>query len=188
MQNCPYGSRPFILLLTLSLAGGEFAFAQQPAQTLPDAPSAVNRQMAQAQTPATQDPAAEVPAEQSPTEPRVVPVQPEAAPGTEPAVAQPETTAPTQDQPVTPTQPASTPAATPAKPAGPPIGTAAAESAKTAGAPASRPAGVAIAGQKQKRSRSLLIKLGALAAAGAAIGTVYALSRGTSSLPPNAVH
>jgi hypothetical protein len=68
-----------------------------------------------------------------------------------------------------------------------PLGTAAAEKARTAGGGASRPAGVAIAPAKQKRSRGLLIKLGALAAAGAAMGTVYALSRGTSSTPTGAV-
>jgi hypothetical protein len=68
-----------------------------------------------------------------------------------------------------------------------PLGTAAAEKGKTAGGGASRPAGVAIAPAKQKRSRSLLIKLGAVAAAGAAFGTIYALSRGTSSTPPGAL-
>ena len=68
-----------------------------------------------------------------------------------------------------------------------PLGTAAAEKARTAGGGASRPAGVAIAPVKQKRSRGLLIKLGALAAAGAAVGTVYALSRGTGSVPSGAV-
>jgi hypothetical protein len=69
-----------------------------------------------------------------------------------------------------------------------PLGTAAAEKGQTAGGGASRPAGVAIAPAKQKRSRSLLIKLGALAAAGAAVGTVYALSKGTGSTPAGAAH
>jgi hypothetical protein len=68
-----------------------------------------------------------------------------------------------------------------------PLGTAAAEKGQTAGGGASRPAGMAIAPAKQKRSRSLLIKLGAIAAAGAAVGTVYALSRGTGSVPAGAV-
>jgi type IV secretory pathway VirB10-like protein len=67
-----------------------------------------------------------------------------------------------------------------------PLGTAAAEKARTAGGAASRPAGVAIAPAKQKRSRSFLIKLGAIAAGAAAVGTIYALSRGTPSLPPGA--
>lgn len=66
-----------------------------------------------------------------------------------------------------------------------PLGAAAAGGVATAGGGASRPAGTAIAPAKQHQVRSFLIKLGAVAAAGAAIGTVYALSRGTSSTPPN---
>ncbi|HWR36462.1 MAG TPA: hypothetical protein VN622_11390 [Clostridia bacterium] len=66
-----------------------------------------------------------------------------------------------------------------------PLGAAAAEGVRTSGGSASRPAGSAIAPAKQRQVRALLIKLGAIAAAGAAIGTVYALSKGTSSTPPN---
>ena len=69
-----------------------------------------------------------------------------------------------------------------------PVGAAAAEAGVTAGGAASRPAGSAIAPAKQGQRRSLLIKLGLIAAGGAAIGTVYALSRGTGSLPPGATH
>jgi hypothetical protein len=65
-----------------------------------------------------------------------------------------------------------------------PLGTAAAEKGVTQGGAASRPAGNAIAGTKQRQSRSFLIKMGAIAAAGVALGTIYALSRGTSSVPP----
>ncbi len=65
-----------------------------------------------------------------------------------------------------------------------PLGAATAGGVATAGGAASRPAGTAIAPAKQRQVRSFLIKLGAIAAAGAAIGTVYALSRGTSSTPP----
>jgi hypothetical protein len=65
-----------------------------------------------------------------------------------------------------------------------PQGAATAERVPTAGASAAKPAGVAIAPAKQHRTRSLLIKFGAVAAAGVAAGTVYALSRGTSSNPP----
>jgi hypothetical protein len=68
-----------------------------------------------------------------------------------------------------------------------PLGAAAAEKGVTRGGAASRPAGTAIAGTKQRQSRSLLIKLGAIAAAGAALGTVYALTKGTGSVPPGAV-
>ena len=67
-----------------------------------------------------------------------------------------------------------------------PLGAAAAEAGVTAGGAASRPAGSAIAPAKQGQKRSLLIKLGLIAAAGGAVGAVYALSRGTSSVPPGA--
>jgi hypothetical protein len=81
---------------------------------------------------------------------------------------------------------------TPAKPAPQtqnqtePLGTAIAPGVSTVGGGASKPAGTAIAPAKQKQYRSFLVKLGLIAAAGAAAGTVYALSRGTSSTPPNA--
>ena len=68
----------------------------------------------------------------------------------------------------------------------PPLGAAAAEQIKTAGGGASRPAGNAIAPVKQHQYRSLVIKLGAAAAAGIAVGTVYGLSHATSSTPPHA--
>jgi hypothetical protein len=66
-----------------------------------------------------------------------------------------------------------------------PLGAAAAEQIKTAGGGASRPAGNAIAPAKQHQYRSMLIKLGAVAAAGIAVGTVYGLSRATPSVPPH---
>lgn len=65
-----------------------------------------------------------------------------------------------------------------------PQGAATAEKVNTAGGAAAKPAGVAIAPAKQHQARSLIIKIGAFVAAGAAAGTVYALSRGTSSTPP----
>ena len=67
-----------------------------------------------------------------------------------------------------------------------PLGTAAAEKGVTTGGAASKPAGIAVAGKKQNQSRGLLIKVGAALAAGAALGTVYALSRSTSPTPPGA--
>lgn len=67
-----------------------------------------------------------------------------------------------------------------------PQGAATAEKVTTAGGAAAKPAGVAIAPAKQHQARSLLIKVGAVIAAGAAAGTVYALSRATSSTPPGA--
>ena len=65
-----------------------------------------------------------------------------------------------------------------------PLGTAAAESVPVNGGGASRPAGTAIAGAKQHQMRSLLLKIGAVAAAGIAIGTVAGLSKGTPSTAP----
>ena len=67
-----------------------------------------------------------------------------------------------------------------------PLGTAAAESVPTSGVAASRPAGAAVAPAKQRRVRSILIKVGALVGAGVAIGTTMALSQGSPSRPPGA--
>jgi len=64
-----------------------------------------------------------------------------------------------------------------------PLGTAAAPSVKTTGVAASRPAGAAIAPAKQRRARSILIKVGAIVGAGVAIGTVVALSSSSPSRP-----
>ncbi len=67
-----------------------------------------------------------------------------------------------------------------------PLGAAAAQAGRPSGGAASKPAGIAIAPAKQHQTRSLLIKVGAIAAGGAALGIVYGLSRGTSSVPPGA--
>jgi hypothetical protein len=67
-----------------------------------------------------------------------------------------------------------------------PVGTAAAEAPKVRGITAAEPAGVAIAPAKQKRVRTIVLKVGAIIGAGVAIGTVVALSAGTSSKPPGA--
>jgi hypothetical protein len=67
-----------------------------------------------------------------------------------------------------------------------PVGTAAAESVPSTGVAASQPAGTAIAPGKQRRTRSLVIKVGALIGAGVAVGTVAALSLATPSKPAGA--
>ena len=67
-----------------------------------------------------------------------------------------------------------------------PSGTAAAQAGKLSGNAASRPAGAAIAPAKQRQVRSFLIKMGVIAGAGVAIGTVALLSKGTSPKPPGA--
>ncbi|MHB8301987.1 MAG: hypothetical protein ACYDC6_03980 [Acidobacteriaceae bacterium] len=64
-----------------------------------------------------------------------------------------------------------------------PVGTAAAPYEKTTGVAASRPAGAVIAPAKQKRARSILIRVGVLLGACVAIGTVVALSSASPSRP-----
>jgi hypothetical protein len=67
-----------------------------------------------------------------------------------------------------------------------PVGTAAAEPTHANGIAASQPAGVAIAPGKQHRVRTIVIATGAIIAAGIAVGSVAALTAGTSSRPPGA--
>jgi hypothetical protein len=71
----------------------------------------------------------------------------------------------------------------PQQPMQQPLGTATAEGVPTVGGAASRPAGEAIAPAKQNQRRSLLIKIGLIAAAGAAGGIVYGLSKSSPSKP-----
>jgi hypothetical protein len=67
-----------------------------------------------------------------------------------------------------------------------PVGTAAAEAPKVSGITAAQPAGVAIAPAKQHRVRTIVLRVGAIAGAGAALGTVIALTAATPSKPPGA--
>jgi len=67
--------------------------------------------------------------------------------------------------------------------AAPAVGTAAAPYEKPMGVTASRPAGAVIAPAKQRRVRSILIKIGIVVGAGVAIGTVAALSHASPSQP-----
>jgi len=77
--------------------------------------------------------------------------------------------------------------ATPQQPAAQkPVGTAASEAPDASGVAASQPAGVAIAPAKQRRTRTLILRTGALIGAGIAVGSVVALTAGTSSKPPGA--
>lgn len=64
-----------------------------------------------------------------------------------------------------------------------PVGTAAAPYEKTTGVAASRPAGAVIAPARQKRARSILIKVGVILGAAVAIGTVAGLSSASPSKP-----
>lgn len=67
-----------------------------------------------------------------------------------------------------------------------PVGTAVAEPTHAAGIAASQPAGVAIAPAKQRRVRTIVIRVGAIIGAGVAVGTVVALTAATPSKPPGA--
>jgi len=64
-----------------------------------------------------------------------------------------------------------------------PVGAAAAPYERTTGFAASRPAGAVIAPAKQRRARSILIRVSIVVGAAVAIGTVVALSHGSPSRP-----
>jgi len=90
------------------------------------------------------------------------------------ATTQTQPPAPNQSQPPSQTQPQR------------PVGTAAAEAPNATGIAASQPAGVAVAPAKQRRARTMVLRVGAIIGAGVAVGSVVALTAGTSSKPPGA--
>jgi len=67
-----------------------------------------------------------------------------------------------------------------------PVGTAVAEAPHAGGVAASQPAGVAIAPAKQRRVRTIVLRMGAIVGAGVAVGSVVALTAATGSKPPGA--
>jgi hypothetical protein len=175
--------------------------AQQPPETSqqPQQPATTQPAQTDQAQPATQSPAsaqpqntqAAPPAGQSQQQPgnQGTTVNPSQAP-LQPVTTYPDAAGAQQEQTAPNANPQTGPAQTtipegpqPKKPSEP-VGAATAESVPTAGGAAAKPAGVAIAPAKQHQTRSLLIKIGAVVAAGAALGTVYALSHGTSSTPP----
>ncbi len=163
----------------------ELVQAQAAPQTDASAPSPTPAPQAGTQSPrqsipsGTVDPSAGPLAPVPPT-PQELPSAPSSTPGVAPGVAPG----------VTPNDIQSGQSSTGVAPQNPtfqqPVGAAGAQVGPTAGGAASKPAGNAIAPAKQRQTRSFLIKLGAVAAAGVALGTVVALSRGTSSNPPGA--
>lgn len=64
-----------------------------------------------------------------------------------------------------------------------PVGTAAAPYETTTGVAASRPAGAVIAPAKQRRARSILIRVGVVVGAAVAVGSVVLLSHASPSRP-----
>lgn len=191
------------LIFGLCLTPEMFAQQTGQSQTTSPAPSSLpqNSQQnsqpgqpaAEAVPPATnQPPASPAPAQTQPTKPspngtqNQPTIDPSRAP-LQPVTTYPDATGAAQQEPST-TQTANPPEAPQPKTQQPtqPVGAATAERVPTAGGAAAKPAGAAIAPAKQHQTRGLLIKIGAIAAAGAALGTVYALSRSTGSLPPGA--
>jgi len=160
-----------VMLLSGGLAGAQSAQESVPqtieVAALPDSPGFVQshlQEAAQQNAPERQENA------------------PAGQPGTQPAI---ELVAPSD--PFPPATQQSTPAVNRQPVASQrPVGTAAAEAPTVTGVAAAEPTGVAIAPAKQRRARSLVIKVGALIGAGAAVGTVVALTAGTSSKPPGA--
>ena len=139
-------------------------------------------EMVQAQQPVTpQQPQQQQPANGTTNgttvDPSLGPQQPVASPNNDQAPP-----APSQYAPGTTSQ-ALPPPPQPQQPMQQPLGTATAEGVPTVGGAASRPAGEAIAPAKQNQRRSLLIKIGLIAAAGAAAGIVYGLSKSSPSKP-----
>jgi K+-sensing histidine kinase KdpD len=67
-----------------------------------------------------------------------------------------------------------------------PLGTAAAPAVNPVGVPASQPAGVAVAPAKPHKVWTLVVKVGAIAGAAVAVGSVMALSKASPSKPPGA--
>lgn len=64
-----------------------------------------------------------------------------------------------------------------------PVGTAAAPYEKPLGVAASRPGGAVMAPAKQRRTRTILIRVGLIVGAAVAVGTVVALSKTSPSRP-----
>lgn len=172
--------------------------AQQPTETTAQQPQSKQTTPAQpnvapgATTPANAQPTTAgqtQPAQPQQTQPGSsgTIVNPSQAP-LQPVTSYPNANETNQQQPdqsnATPTQTTTVPDAPQPKRPAEPVGAAAAESVPTSGGAAAKPAGVAIAPAKQHQTRSLMIKIGAALAAGAAIGTVFALSHSTPSTPP----
>lgn len=191
-------TRPLIgTVLTILLAGTPevWAVSAESGTPLPVDPAVSTQQAVTtiAQKNQQQTRAAAADDEKLPDSPGAVLAQQtgDAAPQNEPG-AQSQTQTPSQ--PSAPTQqngapqqsapPASNPASqnTPQQP----VGGAAAQLGRTTGGAASKPAGAALAPAKQRQTRSLLLKLGVIAGAGIAVGSVVALSKASPSRPPGA--
>jgi hypothetical protein len=120
----------------------------------------------------------------SPNNPRPESESQPSAPAPQPTA--PQASAPAQGEQAPASQPQSQSPQAPSSQPQRPVGTAAAETSTASGVAASQPAGVAIAPAKQRRARTIVLRVGALVGAGVAVGTVVALTQATSSKPPGA--
>ncbi|MGB7168029.1 MAG: hypothetical protein WBD32_03420 [Acidobacteriaceae bacterium] len=150
-------SRVLIVLIAIPLSGTATSFAQQAPAPPPASPASTRTQ---APAPATEVASTSLlpldfSGETTPDAP-----QPQNAPAQQ--QSNPPQQQPAQQQ---------------------PLGTAAAPYEQPNGITASRPAGAAIAPAKQRRTRMLIIRVGVLIAAAAAVGTVIALSSASPSTP-----
>jgi hypothetical protein len=166
---------------------GTLGSAEPAYKELPDSPSVTLAKLQQAdpvKNSSAPSPAGPSPDAQSSNPPVSAPAQPtQDQPGvvqSAPVQPGPVQAAPVQAAPVQPVQAAPQPS-TPK-----PEGTAAAGANPATGVAASQPAGMAIAPAKQHRTRTLVLRTGAILGAGVALGTVFALTEGTSSKPPGA--
>jgi cytoskeletal protein RodZ len=134
-------------------------------------------------------------------EPAILSAQePGGAPASEPSVQQPSSSDSTKSDSELPESPGATQVredstsapvpspSTQAQTETQPGGTAAAPAIPVSGNAVSRPAGVAVAPPKQRQSRSFLIKLGLIAGAGVALGSVAALSMSSPARVPGSTH
>jgi hypothetical protein len=186
----------FCWIFGVLLQGVAAAQEALPTQQIPDSPSFVRSRLMDGQN-----------AQQSPVPARQSDGQPVNAPtlsgngssaqsyrvGTAPPTPQSQSSAPVAPVPDMPGEPnsSSDQASNGAQVSSPqetiihqPVGTAAAEALPITGVAASRPAGAAVAPARQRRVRSILIRVGALVGAGAAIGTTMALSQASPGRPP----
>ena len=186
---------PFVAAQDAAPSQAVIPSASQPSENqLPDSPGAVqSRQEIAALSPQQDNSQTPRPEQAAPPEPNTAtdPLSTEAPPQSDSSQSSEQSPAtPTQSdqsgaQPSAQSQQTS-PQPPPQQAPREPVGTAAAESIQTTGVAASRPAGAAVAPAKQRRVRSILIKVGALVGVGVAVGTTMALSQGSPSKPPGA--
>jgi outer membrane biosynthesis protein TonB len=178
-RNTVHPQRTVAVILVVALLGPFMPMAgaqQQAAQPQPaQLQSLPSQRDQQAQQPA-QDPGQQpAPANQPGTPDAPVPAQ---QPTQQPAAQQSAPLAPGLE-----TRPAADPQQRQDNPNARPVGTAAAPATRPTGTTASRPAGAAIAPAKQRRVKPILIRIGIIVGAAAAVGAVAGLSKSSSSRP-----